>query len=128
ACSNCSASLLPGGERVEVRGYSLAINSATRPSSCPLPCEGRGDRALARLHFDSPGGRAQDAIAKNLCAQTTTAFEKFLCAGRECAVHPVAGPAFLHSEKTDALNIEFQSDELVQIDTTRDHIPPSESR
>ena len=80
--------------------------------------------ACRPYHWDG----AHYAVGQNSRAQTTAAIEKFLCAGRECAVHPVAGPTFLCSEKAHTLNVEFHSDQFVQINIARDHIAPSESR
>jgi hypothetical protein len=35
------------GERIEARGFLTSLEPSSEPSPCPLPCQGRGDRAAA---------------------------------------------------------------------------------
>jgi hypothetical protein len=70
----------------------------------------------------------QLAIAENLCAQTAAALQKLFRARCECAIHPVTRRALLGSIQTNALDLEFPADELVQINSAGDHIAPRVSR
>src|SRR5882762_1236654 len=80
----------------------------------------------SRLQRD--GAQTQLAIAENLRAQTAASFQEIFRARRERAIHPVTRRALLRSAKTNALNLEFLVDELVQINAACDHIAPRQSR
>jgi len=64
----------------------------------------------------------QFTIRQDARAQASTALEKFFRAGRDGAIHPVTGPAFLRAMKTDTLNFEIAPDQRIQIDSLSDYV------
>jgi hypothetical protein len=68
------------------------------------------------------GSRAQYAIAQHPRAQATAPFEKFLRAGGNGLIHPIARAAFLGSVKMNALNLKVLADQFIKIDTARHDI------
>ena len=66
----------------------------------------------------------QFAAVQNLCAETASALEEFLCAGRDGAIHPVARRRFLRSVEPDTLNFKVLADQAVEIATAREDITP----
>jgi len=74
------------------------------------------------------GGRTQRTVRKNARAQTATAFEKFLRAGSDRAIHPVTRLAFLRPVKTNSLDFEILIDQIVEIDATRDDVSSRQRR
>ncbi len=69
----------------------------------------------------------QFAVVQNLCAETASALEEFLCAGRDGAIHPVARRGFLGSVEPDTLNFKILADQAVEIETASEDIAPDHS-
>jgi hypothetical protein len=72
--------------------------------------------------------RPQHAVGQDRGPKTASAFHGIFCAGPERPVHPITRPAFLIPEKPDALQLKVDADELIQIDSTRDHVAPEHFR
>jgi FdhD protein len=67
-------------------------------------------------------------VAENARAQTAPALEKFFRAGRNGAIHPVTGPAFLRAVKSNSLNFKILADQFVKIDIARDDVSSNQRR
>ena len=65
---------------------------------------------------------AEDAGGEDAGAEAAAAFEGGFCAGVEGLVHPVAGTAFADAAEADALEVEFLTDEGVEVDAADDDI------
>lgn len=66
----------------------------------------------------------QFAVVQDLCAETASALEEFLCPGRDGAIHPVTRRGFLRSVEPDTLNFKILADQAVELDATREDIAP----
>ena len=64
------------------------------------------------------------SVCQNPRTQTATTLEKFFGAGRDRAVHPVTGPAFLCAVESNSLNLKFLPDPPVKIDMARHYVSP----
>jgi hypothetical protein len=108
--------------------FTAQTKRAAKPLSFRFPCEGRDDCRVLVYDFTQSRRRAELTVAKNFRAQTAATFQKFVCARRDGAIHPVAWAALLNPEKVDALDLELLSDEFVKIDATGHHVAPRKSR
>ena len=59
---------------------------------------------------------AEDAGGEDAGAEAAAAFEGGFCAGVEGLVHPVAGTAFADAAEADALEVEFLTDEGIEVE------------
>src|ERR1044072_5355136 len=66
----------------------------------------------------------KNSVAQNLRAQSAAPMQKLQGALTKRHVHPFARRAFRRSQKTNALNFKFVSDQSVQIHDISNHVVP----
>src|SRR3954462_4061986 len=106
--------------------FARARRHSIRPALYRGPCDAIRRRKVEQRRSsperERPCRNAQLSITQNLRAQTTVAAQKFLRAGSECLVHPIARTRFLHSAKAYALQLEVGTNECIEISAACDRV------
>jgi hypothetical protein len=65
----------------------------------------------------------QITVSEDFCPQSSLSFQHLLCSARKRKIHPITGTTFFLSQKTNALNLKFDTDQIVQSNPPGDHVP-----
>src|SRR5437879_1636061 len=93
-----------------------SIGNEANVARSPRRIDARRNKKLFRLHLSQ--------FFELMFPEWFTANEN----ARFISAHPVPRPPFRHAEQPTAVHLELTSNQRVQINAARDHVPPSGSR
>ena len=83
---------------------------------------------ILSLAFRHSSFHPQNPVAQNPRAQAANAFQRSVCAGAKCLLHPLARRGVLCAEKTHALHLEFRPDEIIEREPFDDDVASKNAR